>query len=219
MELLAVEAPYLNLWTAREVPPSASQLLPWEVFLTGFPRVCLKLAQICSVRLLWTNPSLSPFTEIGSALWFKVFPPPSDCVCVSHSVMSLCDLINYSPPGSSVHGILQARILQWAAISFSEGSSWPRDRTHISCVSCIGRWILYHCTTWFHFYSPQALPLLFLLFPPPRMLVLQVPTRLTPSSSSHLCLHVTFLVKLPNSIKTAFCLHRPCSDPVIPFCL
>ena len=39
-----------------------------------------------------------------------------------------------SPPGSSVHGILQARILEWVAISFSRGSFWPRDR---NCVSCI----------------------------------------------------------------------------------
>ena len=46
-----------------------------------------------------------------------------------------------SPPGSSVHGIFQERILEWVAISFSNGSSWPRDQTR---VSCIGRWILYH---------------------------------------------------------------------------
>ena len=49
--------------------------------------------------------------------------------------------------GSSVHGIYQARILEWVAISFSRGSSWPRDQTFISWVSCIGRWILYHCGT------------------------------------------------------------------------
>ena len=50
-----------------------------------------------------------------------------------------------SPPGSSVHGISQARILEWLAIFFSRGSSWPRDWTH---VSCIGRQILYHWVTW-----------------------------------------------------------------------
>ena len=42
-----------------------------------------------------------------------------------------------SPPGSSVHRILQARILEWIAIPFSRESSQPRDRTHVSCVSCI----------------------------------------------------------------------------------
>ena len=45
------------------------------------------------------------------------------------------------PPGSSVHGISQGRILGWVAFSFSRGSSWPRDRTH---VCCIGRRILYY---------------------------------------------------------------------------
>ena len=48
------------------------------------------------------------------------------------------DFIDYSLPGSSVHGLLQARILEWFAISFSRGSSQPRDQTHISYVSCIG---------------------------------------------------------------------------------
>ena len=52
-----------------------------------------------------------------------------------------------SPPGSSVHGTLQARILEWIAISSSRGSSWPREWTRLSCVSCIGRQNLYHCTT------------------------------------------------------------------------
>ena len=41
-------------------------------------------------------------------------------------------------------GILQARILEWVAIPISRGSSWPRDRTHVSYISCIGRWVLYH---------------------------------------------------------------------------
>ena len=48
----------------------------------------------------------------------------------------------------SVHGIFQARILEWVAIPFSGGSSWPRDRTCISCVSCNGRQILDCCATW-----------------------------------------------------------------------
>ena len=43
----------------------------------------------------------------------------------------------YSPPGSSVYEIFQARILEWVAISSSEWSSQPRDRTHVSCVSCV----------------------------------------------------------------------------------
>ena len=51
-----------------------------------------------------------------------------------------------SPPGSSLHGILQARILEWVAILFSRGSFRPRDQTRVSvsCVSCIGSWSLSH---------------------------------------------------------------------------
>ena len=60
---------------------------------------------------------------------------------VSQLCLTLCDPMDYcSLPGSSTHGILQARILEWVASSFSRGSSWPRDRTQISCI---GRQILY----------------------------------------------------------------------------
>ena len=48
-------------------------------------------------------------------------------VLVTQSCLTLCDLMDCSPPGSSVHGILQARILEWVAISFSRGLSQPRD--------------------------------------------------------------------------------------------
>ena len=50
----------------------------------------------------------------------------------------LCDLTDCSPPGSSVHGILQARILEWVAMPFSKGSFQLRNQTHISYVPCIG---------------------------------------------------------------------------------
>ena len=57
------------------------------------------------------------------------------CMCVLSP--ALCDPMDRSLSGSSVHGILQAKILEWVAISYSRGSSWPRDWTHISWVSCI----------------------------------------------------------------------------------
>ena len=63
-------------------------------------------------------------------------------------VWYFCHTMDCSPPSSSVHGIFQARILEWVAISFSKGSSWPRNWSHISCFSCIGKQILYHCTMW-----------------------------------------------------------------------
>ena len=61
---------------------------------------------------------------------------------------ALCDPMDCSTPGSCVHKILQARILGWVAISSSKGSSPSRDRTHISCISCTGRQILYNWPTW-----------------------------------------------------------------------
>ena len=54
---------------------------------------------------------------------------------VAQSCPTLCDPVDCSPPGSSVHGILQARILEWVAISFSRGSFWPTDRTQISHIA------------------------------------------------------------------------------------
>ena len=55
------------------------------------------------------------------------------CVLISQLCLTLCDPMDCSPPGSSVHGILQARILEWVAIPFSRGSSRPRDQTWVSC--------------------------------------------------------------------------------------
>ena len=62
----------------------------------------------------------------------------------SCSVTSFCNPTDYSPSGSSAHRIFQARTLEWDATPYSGGSSGPRDQTHVSCVPCIGRRILYH---------------------------------------------------------------------------
>ena len=56
---------------------------------------------------------------------------------VAQSCPTLCDPMDCSPPGSSIHGILQARVLEWVAISFSRESSRPRDRTKVSLI--VGR--------------------------------------------------------------------------------
>ena len=53
-----------------------------------------------------------------------------------------------NPPGSSVQGILQAKILEWVAMPSSRGSSWPRDWTHNSYISCIAHRFFTHWTTW-----------------------------------------------------------------------
>ena len=75
------------------------------------------------------------------------FHEGKDVLC-AQSCPTLCNPMDWSPPGSSIHGILQARILEWVVISSSRGSSQPRGRTHISCISCNGRQVLYHCATW-----------------------------------------------------------------------
>ena len=76
------------------------------------------------------------------------------CVCVhAQSCLTLYDPMDCSPPDSSVHGIFQARMLEYIAISSSRGSSWLRDRTLISCISCIGRSLLYQLR---HLGSPSS---------------------------------------------------------------
>ena len=76
--------------------------------------------------------------------WTSVWVHARPC---AQLCLTLWSPIDCRPPGSSVHGLFQARILAWIAISHSRGSSWPRDWTHVSCISCVGRWILYHCAT------------------------------------------------------------------------
>ena len=57
---------------------------------------------------------------------------------------TLCSAMDCSLPGSAVHGILQARLLEWVAMPSSRGSSKPRDRTQVSYISCTGKQVLYH---------------------------------------------------------------------------
>ena len=75
-----------------------------------------------------------------------------DCLLNVRSVTqlcpALCDLMDCGLPGFSVHGILQARTLEWVVIFSSRGSSRPRDQACVSGISCIGRQVLYHCATW-----------------------------------------------------------------------
>ena len=65
------------------------------------------------------------------------------CAKLLQSCLTICNPMDCSLPGSSVHGILQARILEWVAISYSRGSSQLKDQTHVSCVSYAGRQALY----------------------------------------------------------------------------
>ena len=67
--------------------------------------------------------------------------PRAIVLCCVPSCLTLWEPMDCSSPSSSVCGILQVRILEWVAMSFFRGSSWPRDQT---CISCIGRRFLYH---------------------------------------------------------------------------
>ena len=81
--------------------------------------------------------------KLGELGWFSQFLKPLltqtvfllECRClITKSCLTLCDPMDCSPPGSSVHGIFQVRLLEWVALLSSKGSSWPRDRVHLSCV-------------------------------------------------------------------------------------
>ena len=88
------------------------------------------------------------FTVTETQRWKQFNAHLSCCVCVcvqaTSAVSALSDLMDCSPPDSSVHGILRARILERVAIPFSGGSSQLRDQISISYVSWLGRWTLYH---------------------------------------------------------------------------
>ena len=80
---------------------------------------------------VWVGKKLSENFYLNSTYY------PVQANEVAQSCPTLCNPMGCNIPGSSVHGILQARILEWVAISFSRGSSRPRDRTQVSCI--IGR--------------------------------------------------------------------------------
>ena len=94
-------------------------------------------------KCIWGNDKWKlPKLEKGNTY------PGTKSTCMHASSLqsgpTLCDPMDYSPPVSSVHGILQARILEWVAMPSFRGSSQPRDQTCISYISCIDRQILYH---------------------------------------------------------------------------
>ena len=87
----------------------------------------------CPTNFRLPSPHLQkrvPIYQISSRLLFMCMRAPSHQSCPT-----LCDPLHCSPPGSSVHGIFQARIMEWVAVSFSRGSSQPRDRSHVPCIA------------------------------------------------------------------------------------
>ena len=103
---------------------------------------CFTIWATGEVKINWDNVKmLTDTVQNYSSLLLCV--NSSQHACWVASVASDC-LWPYRSPGSSVHGILQTRVLEWVAIPFCLGSSQLRNRTWISYVSCIGRWVLYH---------------------------------------------------------------------------
>ena len=123
-------------------------VLPEPAFgSTGCKKVVFKL--VAALRITWgiserttgcitdfksESQKLARSAEIGSG---QLGPSLQASVKVAQLCLTLCDPMDYGRPGSSVHGILQARILEWVAIPFSRASSPPRDQTRVSCSSCI----------------------------------------------------------------------------------
>ena len=80
----------------------------------------------------WKSCGLSP----KAFCWQNAFLFWGDWkVWKCYSCLTLCDPVDYCPPGSSVHGIPQARIVEWVAIPFFRGSSQHRDQTQVSCIA------------------------------------------------------------------------------------
>ena len=88
------------------------------------------------------NPGIKPASLTSPVHWqagsSPLVPPGKPYTKLAaktlQSCPTLCDPIDGSPPGSSVHGILQARILEWVAISSFRGCFQPRDQIHVSCL-------------------------------------------------------------------------------------
>ena len=116
---------------------------------------------------------------------------------VAQSCPTLCDPVDCSPPGSSVHGILQARILEWIGISFSRGSSQLRDLTQVSCIA--GRCFILWATIFILVFKIS----IYELFRNTKI-------KITSHGNSYcICCSVAKLCPTP-------CDHRDCSTPAFP---
>ena len=116
---------------------------PVILFLAKNPKKLLHCFIRECIRCLLGAAS-EPFILMGPLVTLRPSEVPGNLPCtefvttmkseVTQSCTTLCDPMDCSPPGSSIHGILQARILEWVSISFSRGSSQPRDRTQVSRI-------------------------------------------------------------------------------------
>ena len=112
--------------------PSEDTLCPWAIAPPSIQP--LHPQTLATTSLLYIYRFAYDFL-VNGIVWY-VAPR---CCLVTKLCLTLCDPTELNPPGSSAHGISQARILERAAMPSSRGSSWPRDWICISFVSCISR--------------------------------------------------------------------------------
>ena len=134
---------FVTLWTVSHQAPLSMRFSRQE-YWSGLP--CPPPGDLSDPGIesaFLTSPALVGGFFTTSATW-EAAAAAAAAAASLQSCLTLCDPIDRSPPGSAIPGILQARILEWVAMPSSRGSSLPRDQTHVSYVSCIGRWVLYH---------------------------------------------------------------------------
>ena len=142
--MTTISAP--RIWSGKSLLSSLipHQFLLVSVYIAATPSLLPVTSHRMSCKFLDSQSApirQSPLEMTLACFWG--YYSHSDCMCAK-SLQSCLSLCNCSPPGSSVHGILQARVLKWVAMPSSRGSSWPRDWTRISYVPCLGRWVLQH---------------------------------------------------------------------------
>ena len=104
--------------------------------------VCVCMWKTLSLYVVYVYVCVCVWKQLSFHIYVYIYIYA--CAKLLPSCPFLCDLMDYSFPCSSVHGILQVRILEWVAMPFSRAFSWPRDWTCISCVFCIAGQVLYH---------------------------------------------------------------------------
>ena len=115
--------------SAHHIYPLWGYLTPWDgLWAESCSRLCFLLG---SSQLTRGETCVSFSLEVQLVC---ILPPPVRSEVKFLSCVRLCNPMDCSLPGSSIHGIFQARVLEWVAISFSRGSSLPRDRTQVSHI-------------------------------------------------------------------------------------
>ena len=117
----------MKCWVNKLLKVAQILDLGFELGSMGGSRVCSSNMALCCLSLSVSNKSICKLIEMQFLSSYMIV-----VVLVTQSCPTFCDLMDCSPPGSSVHGLSQARILELVAISFSKESAQSRGRTHIS---------------------------------------------------------------------------------------